>query len=108
MDIILENGQPRPAVDNVVILRGKEDNVGPGVFLWRGETRKYQKVIISCGGLIRHERLCILRKSSVHNSDLGAGRGCTGGMASLVIQHQKLFIKFAEAEEMDVESLRST
>ena len=46
MDIILENGQPRPAVDNVVIFRGKEDNVSPGVFLWRGEIRKYQEVLV--------------------------------------------------------------
>ena len=28
MDIILENGQPRPAVGNVVIICGNEDNVG--------------------------------------------------------------------------------
>ena len=71
--------------------------------------QKIPKSIISCGGLNQARKIIyILRKSSVHNSYLGAGRGCTGGMASLVIQHQKLFIKFAEAEEMDVESLRST
>ena len=67
--------------------------------------QKIPKSIIGCGGLIRHERLCILRKSSVHNPDLGAGQE---EGASLVIQHQKLFIKFVESEEMAVESLRST
>ena len=36
--------------------------------------QKIPKSIIGCGGLIRHESLCIIRKSSVHNPYLGAGR----------------------------------
>ena len=44
MDIILENSQPRPAVDNVVIFRGKEDNVGSGVFQRIPRSKKYYKM----------------------------------------------------------------